>query len=362
MPCVGTGPHLRLQVLLVGIEVAVGGHAAGRVLVGRRGADACLAPVVGHAEDDLRRRHEGQVLARGAGVVVVVAGQRSRRTEAEAAARHRCACVVGVLEVVGHDEERIDAAGEPSHVEESQRVEGRAGVRVDGQVAAGRHGPAHRHGEVGHPVARPRAVGRAAAAVEALVIDVDAVNAFRLDRIHGSGDGGAAMQEARAHVRCAGTEVLEDYRQHHLHAVRVRRGEQSAQLARVPYRDTRVVDEVAVVLDVNPEVRDCREQREVPRRVAHARVGQAARQREPEHLALGPAARSADRHHLRPCLERRRRADVRGGHLAGGLLHHVGVRGVRRSHRRGGRRGALGPHAQQRDQEHQCRYEVFESL
>ena len=143
-----------------GVEVAVGGDRVGWVgpLVGCHAGHASLAPVVRHPKDDLRRGHHRGVLAGGRRVVVVVAGQGGGRAEAKAAAAQRRALVVGVLQVVGHDEQRVRRRGQAGDVEESHGVDRGAGIRVDRQVGAGGERPPETRDEGCERVPRPRRI------------------------------------------------------------------------------------------------------------------------------------------------------------------------------------------------------------
>ena len=194
---------------------------------------------------------------------------------------------VGVLHVVLHDEEAVRGGRHPAQVEEPVRVGGRAGIGVDREVGAAAHRRPQADDQVGHHRARALSVG--AGAVKALVVDVDAVHALGLHLLDGQADGGRPVLQARAHARRAGREVLEDDRLHHAHPFGVGGVEQAGQLSRVPDHHPVVVDEGPVGRHVEAEDRHRGEEVEVPARVADGGIGEAAREREAEDLALGPA-------------------------------------------------------------------------
>ena len=96
------------------------------------------------------------------------------------------------------------------------------------------------------------------------------------------------MVQAAAHVGRVGGKVLEDDRQHDLCAVRVRRADEIGQLARVPHGRPGVTGESPVVLHMQPEEGHGAYEREIPRRIAHGGVAQAAGEGKAKHLSLWP--------------------------------------------------------------------------
>ncbi len=253
---VRAGRRQRICGLAYGVEIRVGGHRARRIGVRRARAHTGLAAVVRHAEDHFRRRHFREVLAGRRRVVVVVARQRSGWTKAEADAARGRARVVRILEVVRHDEKGIGHGGQAQDVEKAQRIHGGAGVGVDREIRSWRHRTTHGAREVAESVLGEGGVSGPAASVETLVVDVHAIHAFGLHLGHRLADRRGLGSQSRAHAGRAGAEVLKDDRQHDLRTVRMGRGQQRCQLARVPYVPGRVGRESAVGLYVETEERD----------------------------------------------------------------------------------------------------------
>src|SRR2546427_12749337 len=96
----------------------------------------------------------------------------------------------------------------------------------------------------------PRRIRRSTAAIQPLVIDVDAVNAFGFDLRHRGVDGRRRVGEAGAYAGSSRDEVLKDDGEDDSRAVRMSRAQQPAQLARIPNAPTCVRREGPVVLYV----------------------------------------------------------------------------------------------------------------
>ena len=292
---IASGLDLRRGRLASRIQVGVRDHAARRISVWRRSSNTRLAAVVRNAQDHLRCRRDCHVLVGGGRVVVVVTRERPGGPKAHAGATGGRARVVGVLEVVGHDEKRVRIRTKALDVKESKRIGGRAGVRVDGQVGAGRECRPQVGDKGGELVPRPRWVRRTAAAVQTFEVDVDAIDPFCLDLCDSARNGRGHVGQAGAHVGSARAEVLEDDRQHDLGAGGVSRAQEPCQLGRVPNCPVTVMREVAVGLHVQTEEGHRAQKREVPARIAHGGIAQAAGQPEPEDLAVWTAVKPRGR-------------------------------------------------------------------
>src|SRR5438445_10934449 len=82
--------------------------------------------------------------------------------------------------------------------------------------------------------------------------------------------------------------------------MRMRRAHEIAQLARVPYRPTRIIRKRPVPVHVKAEVRDRREQVEVPARIAERWIAKAAAEREAEDFLAQSRSPATHASEMRP--------------------------------------------------------------